>query len=120
MNPEHSNPLHLFVQADQKIEAVRAEVSEIVRKEFTLEAKMDTLLSEQRHLKERFEEGVSKTTHKIYEMVDHIYKEIEHISASNAIRDEKVRKVETYYEWIFRGLVISFVAGILIAVWKFK
>lgn len=117
---EPEDPLKLFVEADRKIEAVRTEVADIIRKEFTLENKMDMLLSEQRHLKERFEEGVSKTTGKIYEMVDHIYKEIENISSSNAIRDVKLERAEHHYEWIFRGFIITFVLSVMLAVWKLK
>jgi len=110
----------LYLSADAKIERLKEEVSQLVKSDLGLGTKIDVVLTEQRLLKERFEEGVSKTAYKTYEMVNQIFSQLKDLAGENKMRDHKINKVENMVEWFYRGLIFVFVAGMLIGLWKFK
>jgi len=110
----------LYIHADQKIEEVRKAAEQLMLADMNLSHKMDGVMTEQRLLKERVEEGISKTVFKTFEAVQHIQKRFEEVSGDNRMRDHKINRVENMVEWFYRGIVMVFVAGLLLAIWKFK
>lgn len=110
----------LYVHADKKIEDVRKAAEQLMLADMNLSHKMDGVMTEQRLLKERVEEGISKTVFKTFEAVQNIQKRFEEAAGDNRIRDHKITRVENMVEWFYRGLIMVFVAGLLLAVYKFK
>lgn len=99
---------------------IKQEMNELVKSDMWLGTKIDAVLEAQRLLKERIEEGVSKTAYKTYESVNQILSQLKDIAAENKMRDHKISKTENMVEWFYRGLIFTFVAGLLIGLWKFK
>jgi hypothetical protein len=110
----------LYIHADQKIEEVRKAAEQLMLADMNLSHKMDGVMTEQRLLKERVEEGISKTVFKTFEAVQDIQKRFEAQAGDNRIRDHKIGRVENMVEWFYRGLIMVFVAGLLLAIWKYK
>jgi hypothetical protein len=110
----------LYIHADKKIEEVRKAAEQLMLSDMNLSHKMDGVITEQRLLKERVEEGISKTVSKTFDAVMAIQKQFEVQSGDNRIRDHKISKVENMVEWFYRGLIMVFVVGLLLAVYKLK
>lgn len=114
----------LYLKADEKIEKARGDIELLFKNGLNLDHKMDMLMTEQRLLKERVEEGVSKTAYKTYEMVNQIFGQIKDMAGENKIRDHKISYVEKTNEWIVRGFVIviaaSVVGAVILAILKWK
>lgn len=110
----------LYRHADEKIDRARKDIENLMLSDMNLSHKMDNVITQQQLLKERVEEGVSKTVFKTFEAVQGIQKQFESMAGQNAIRDHKIGRVENMVEWFYRGLIMVFVAGLLLAVYKFK
>lgn len=114
----------LFLNADKKIEKAKADIELLFKNGLNLDHKMDVLMTEQRLLKERVEEGVSKTAYKTYEMVNQIFSQMKDMAGDNKIRDHRISHNEKIMEWVVRGFVIviaaSVVGGVILAILKWK
>jgi len=118
MTEKTEAPIELYRHADKKIDEVKKELEQLMIQDLNLSHKMDIVVTEQKLLKERFEEGVSKTVFKTFEAVQLMSSKFETLSGENRIRDHKIQKVEALVEWIYRGLVFVFVAGLLLIFWR--
>jgi len=54
---DEAKAIDLFLRADVKIDQIKNDVSDLIKSDLGLGAKIDVVLTEQRLLKERFEEG---------------------------------------------------------------
>ncbi len=122
----------LYLATDSKIEKLKSDVVELMKSDLGLGSKLDVVLTEQRLLKERFEEGVSKTVavtaSKVNELVALVttFKN-EHEKLAGAVKtlDEKViSPIADDQKWIRRGLFavvfLSVFATVMSFLWKFK
>lgn len=122
MSEKENDPIAvaLFIEQQKELNRIKDDVTKLIKEDLGLDHKMDMLMTEQRLLKERVEEGVSKTAYKTYEMVNQIFTQIKDMSAENKMRDHKIGQSEKQLDWIIRGFVIVMVSGMLLAVWKLK
>lgn len=114
------NPTDLYLHADKKIEETRKAVEQLMLSDMNLAHKMDNVMTQQTLLKERVEEGVSKTVFKTFEAVKDIQESMMKIHGDNATRDHRIAKAEGMVEWIFRGFIVAMVLGAMLAIYKFK
>ena len=77
----------LFIHADQKIESIRSEVSEVIRSIISQGQKID-------QLSERINEGVSKTAYKTFEKVNEISVAITNLNHENEKRDITIKELK--------------------------
>lgn len=129
---ETNKAIDLFLRADQKIDAIKFEVSELVKSDLGLGSKIDVVLTEQRLLKERFEEGVSKTVavtagkvNELVALVTSFKNEHEKLAAAVKTLDEKVvAPISDDQKWIRRGLFaivfLSVFATVMTFLWNYR
>ena len=124
--------IDLYLRADLKIDQIKSEVSELIKSDMGLGAKIDVVLTEQRLLKERFEEGVSRTVaatagkvNDLVALVTTFKSEHEKLAAVVKTLDEKVvSPIADDQKWIRRGLFavvfLSVFAAVMTFLWNFK
>lgn len=128
----HDQAIELYLRADSKIDSINRDVSELIKSDMGLGAKIDVVLTEQRLLKERFEEGVSRTVAstagKVNELVALIttFKN-EHEKLAHTVKtlaDNVIGPVVDDQKWIRRGLIavvfLSVFAAVMTFLWNFK
>lgn len=86
-NQPNKTESELFIHADQKIEKVREEVSEVIRSILNQGQKLY-------QLSERINEGVSKTAYKTWEKVNEISVSINNLNHENEKRDITIRELK--------------------------
>lgn len=111
MEPKSENELYIYT--DEKIEKVKAEVSDVIKSILAQGQKIDQLT-------ERINEGVSKTAFKTWEKVNEISVSITELKTSNEVRDTKLSSVSSQVEWIIRGIFMVVFAALLLSLWKLK
>lgn len=124
--------IDLFLRADQKIDAIKGDVSELIKSDLGLGSKIDVVLTEQRLLKERFEEGVSKTVavtagkvNELVGLVTSFKNEHEKLAAVvRTLEDKVVQPIADDQRWIRRGLFavvfLSVFAAVMTFLWNYK
>jgi len=114
MEDEKNTTVDLFLHADQKIEKVKEEVSEVIRSILSQGQKLD-------QLSERINEGVSKTAYKTFEKVNEISVALNDMKHNNEKRDVEIHELKNNVEiqrnnWnVFIRVVIFGVVGALLA-----
>lgn len=129
---EEREAVELYLRADQKIDKIREDVSDLVKSDLGLGSKLDVVLTEQRLLKERFEEGVSKTVAttatKVNELVALVttFKN-EHEKLAHTVKslaDNVIGPVADDQKWIRRGLIavvfLSVFAAVMTFLWNYR
>lgn len=124
--------IDLFLRSDQKIDEIKKEVADLIKSDLGLGSKIDVVLTEQRLLKERFEEGVSRTVaatagkvNDLVALVTTFKNEHEKLAAAVKTLDEKVvAPIADDQKWIRRGLFavvfLSVFAAVMTFLWNFK
>lgn len=124
--------IDLFLRADQKIDVIKADVSDLIRSDLGLGSKIDVVLTEQRLLKERFEEGVSKTVavtagkvNELVALVTSFKNEHEKLAAVvDTLETKVVQPIADDQRWIRRGLFavvfLSVFAAVMTFLWNYK
>ena len=122
----------LYLRLDEKVERTREAVSDLMKSDLGLSGKIDNILTEQRLLKERFEEGVSKTVaatatkvNELVALVTTFKNEHEKLASKFQTLDEKViTPIADDQKWIRRGLFavvfLSVFATAMSFLWKYK
>jgi ferritin-like metal-binding protein YciE len=110
---EQKSENELYIYTDEKIEKVKAEVSDVIKSILAQGQKIDQLT-------ERINEGVSKTAFKTWEKVNEISVSITELKTSNEVRDGKLHTVASQVEWIIRGIFIVVFAALVLSLWKLK
>jgi hypothetical protein len=122
----------LYLRLDDKLERTKDAVSDLMKSDLGLAGKIDNVLTEQRLLKERFEEGVSKTVattatkvNELVALVTTFKNEHEKLAAKFQTLDEKViAPIADDQKWIRRGLFavvfLSVFATAMSFLWKYK
>lgn len=124
--------IDLFLRADSKIDAINRDVSELIKSDLGLGAKIDVVLTEQRLLKERFEEGVSRTVASTAGKVNDLVALIttfknEHeklASRFDTLEKKVVEPIADDQKWIRRGLFavvfLSVFAAVMTFLWNYR
>lgn len=132
MTESTDKAIDLFLRSDQKIDQIKQEVSDLIKSDLGLGSKIDVVLTEQRLLKERFEEGVSRTVaatagkvNDLVALVTTFKNEHEKLAAAVRTLDEKVvAPIADDQKWIRRGLFavvfLSVFAAVMTFLWNFK
>lgn len=132
MSDPTDKAIDLFLRADTKIDEIKSEVSELIKSDLGLGSKIDVVLTEQRLLKERFEEGVSRTVastagkvNDLVALVTTFKNEHEKLVARFTTLEEKVvAPIADDQKWIRRGLFavvfLSVFAAVMTFLWNFK
>ena len=108
---EPKNEKDLFIYTDEKIEKVKAEVSDVIKSILSQGQKIDQLT-------ERINEGVSKTAFKTWEKVNEISVALNEMKHDNGKRDVRIDGIQRLVEWFYRGLIFILASGIILAIWK--
>lgn len=124
--------IDLFLRADTKIDDIKKEVSDLIKSDMGLGSKIDVVLTEQRLLKERFEEGVSRTVaataskvNDLVALVTTFKSEHEKLAASVKLMDEKqLGPLADNQKWMTRGLFavvfLSVFAAAMTFLWNYR
>lgn len=124
--------IDLFLRADTKIDDIKKDVSELIKSDLGLGSKIDVVLTEQRLLKERFEEGVSRTVASTAGKVNDLVALVttfknEHeklVSRFTTLEDKVVQPIADDQKWIRRGLFavvfLSVFAAVMTFLWNYK
>jgi hypothetical protein len=126
MTEEKHNDVGLYIEADRKIEKIKADVSELIKSDLGLGHKMEIVLTEQRLLKERVEQGVAKTAYETLQRVNELFKSMEELGFS--LREQKLvinthqARIDSHAEdlrWIRRGIFGVVFLSIFLAFMQF-
>ena len=98
----------LFIHSDSKIEKLREEFTEAVRR-------LDGLEKEQGRITERIDKGVSQTAFKAFELVNTLMAKVNEMAGTDQVTDNRLNTVERHNDWIIKGFVIVIAAGIILA-----
>jgi len=124
--------IDLFLRADTKIDEIKKDVSDLIKSDLGLGSKIDVVLTEQRLLKERFEEGVSRTVASTAGKVNDLVALVttfknEHeklVAAVKTLEEKVVAPIADDQKWIRRGLFavvfLSVFAAVLTFLWNYK
>lgn len=103
--------VELFKVSDGKIENLKQDVAELIKTDLGLGHKMELVMSEQRLLKERVEEGVAKTAYKTLEQVIALSNQITEFQHAMTLQKmttqsltERVNSHGDDLRWIRRGI----------------
>lgn len=122
----------LYLRLDEKIEKTRADVSELIRSDLGLGSKIDVVLTEQRLLKERFEEGVSKTVaatalkvNELIALVTTFKNEHDKLALTvNSVHGKRIDELADENRWVRRGILavvfLSIFAAALTFLWNYR
>lgn len=130
--PGVDKTIELYLRADSKIDQIKHDVSDLMKSDLGLGAKIDVVLTEQRLLKERFEEGVSRTVastatkvNDLVALVTSFKNEHEKLVHTFNVTEEKVIKpLADNQKWMIRGLLgvvfLSVFAAVMTFLWNFR
>jgi hypothetical protein len=132
MTESVTDAVHLFLESKRDIDGIRKDVGELIKSDLGLGSKIDVVLTEQRLLKERFEEGVSRTVastagkvNELVALITTFKNEHEKLAAAVKTLDEKVlQPISDDQKWIRRGLFavvfLSVFAAVMTFLWNFR
>jgi len=98
----------LYIHADQKIDDLRQEFTESLRK-------LDALDAEQKRISDRIDKGVSQTAFKAFELVNTLLAKVNEMTGTDQVTDNRLNTVERHMDWIMRGFVLVVAAGLVLA-----
>lgn len=118
--------LKLDAERRREIDAVRKDVENLMREDMKLDHKADLMLNEQRLLKERIEEGISKTVYSTSKKVDDILVAFGSLKTENERQDlvvknlhDNFKTIQDDFKIIYRSIFITCFVAVVIAVVKY-
>lgn len=118
--------LKLDAERRREIDAVKKDVENLIREDMKLDHKADLMLNEQRLLKERIEEGISKTVWATSKKVDEILMGFGAVKTENERQDlvvktlqENFKVIQDDFKIIYRSIFITGFVAVIIAVVKY-
>lgn len=122
---DETDATNLFLRADDKIEKIRAEVTELIKQDLGMDHKMDLVIQQQAQLKEGF--GYSRETgHKTWEAVQKMSALMEKMDARVTIAESSSsglvkmnEKMEHKFDKYILGIGVTVFCSILLTVMAF-
>lgn len=118
--------LKLDAERRREIDAVKKDVENLMREDMKLDHKADLMLNEQRLLKERIEEGISKTVWATSKKVDEILVAFGNVQEKNKQQDMTVKNlqdnfkvIQDDFKIIYRSIFVTCFVAVVIAVVKY-
>jgi len=118
--------LKLDAERRREIDAVRKDVENLMREDMKLDHKADLMLNEQRLLKERIEEGISKTVWATSKKVDDILVAFGAVKTDNERQDlivktlqDNFKVIQDDFKIIYRSIFITCFVAVVIGVVKY-
>lgn len=122
---DEKDATNLFLRADDKIEKIRSEVTELIKQDLGMDHKMDLVIQQQNQLKERFDNS-SATGHKTWEAVQKMSALIEKMDSRVTIAENKAdnskevsEKNEQKFDKYILGIGVTVFCSILLTVMAF-
>lgn len=126
-----SSAVKLFLSQDEKNDALRGEIGELKESISEFSRRLEVLKSAQEHIKDRVEEGVSKTAFKAWEAVQEMRTVVANMDGRirdgqtlSSSQEKRLDRIDKFNDKVIYGILIvvflSVFSTVMAFLWSFR